>query len=116
MQGQVTCLAANRVAPFSNYLYIGLINPSDSVVVRQKISCKNKGSFAAALPIDPLAAYGIVEGEELWLRALVGNHKTGEAIRAEARGDWTKPEELAAKVVADLRAQGADAILKAVLG
>ena len=59
VQGQVTCLAANRVAPFSNYLYIELINPSDSVVVRQKISCKNKGSFAAALPIDPLAAYGI---------------------------------------------------------
>ena len=29
------------------------------MVVRQKISCKNKGSFAAALPIDPLAAYGI---------------------------------------------------------
>ena len=64
----------------------------------------------------PLAAYAIVEGEEMWLRALVGNHKTGEAIRSEARGDWTKPEELAAQVVADLRAQGADAILKAVLG
>ena len=52
----------------------------------------------------------------MWLRALVGNHKTGEAIRSEARGAWTKPEELAAQVVADLRAQGADAILKAVLG
>ena len=59
VQGQVTCLAANRVAPFSNYLYIELINPSDSVVVRQKVSCKPKGSFTAALPIDPLAAYGI---------------------------------------------------------
>ena len=30
----------------------------------------------------PLAAYGIIEGGELYLRALVGNHKTGEAIRS----------------------------------
>lgn len=64
----------------------------------------------------PLAAYGIVEGEELYLRALVGNHKTGEAIRSEARGPWTEPEALAAQVVEDLRRKGADAILKAVLG
>lgn len=59
VQGQVTCLAANQLAPFSKYLYIELINPDDSVVVRQKVSCKPKGSFTAALPVDPLAAYGI---------------------------------------------------------
>ena len=64
----------------------------------------------------PLAAYAIVEGEELWLRALVGNHKTGEAIRAEVRGDWKDPETIAAKAVEELRRPGADAILKAVLG
>lgn len=64
----------------------------------------------------PLAAYAIVEGEELWLRALVGNHKTGEAIRAEVRGDWKDLETIAAKAVEELRRQGADAILKAVLG
>ena len=64
----------------------------------------------------PVAAYAIVEGEELWLRALVGNHKTGEAIRAEVRGDWKDPETIAAKAVEELRRQGADAILKAVLG
>ncbi|MGM9802760.1 MAG: TonB-dependent receptor [Muribaculaceae bacterium] len=57
--GQVTCLAANRIEPYSNYLYIELINPNDSIVVRQKVSCKNKGSFAAALPIDQLGAYGV---------------------------------------------------------
>lgn len=64
----------------------------------------------------PLAAYGVVEGEELWLRALVGNHRTGEAVRAEARGDGKDPEAVAAEVVRQLRDQGADAILKAVLG
>ncbi|MDY3115087.1 MAG: hydroxymethylbilane synthase [Sutterella sp.] len=64
----------------------------------------------------PLAAYAIVEGEELWLRALVGNHHTGEAIRAEARGPKANALTIAQEVVASLRAQGADAILKAVLG
>ena len=64
----------------------------------------------------PLAAYGIVESETLWLRALVGNHHTGEAIRAEAKGDWRDPEAVAQTVLDQLNAQGAQAILRAVLG
>lgn len=64
----------------------------------------------------PLAAYAVVEGEEMWLRALVGNHHTGECVRAEARGRWTDPEALAAAVLEDLRRQGAEKILADVLG
>lgn len=64
----------------------------------------------------PLAAYAVVEGEEMWLRALVGNHHTAECVRAEARGSWTDPEALAATVLEDLRRQGAEKILADVLG
>ncbi len=64
----------------------------------------------------PLAAYAIVEGDELWLRALVGNHKTGESITAETRVSWENPQAAADDVLAQLRAQGVEAILKAVLG
>ncbi len=64
----------------------------------------------------PLAAYAIVDNGQLWLRALVGNHHTGEAIKAEARGDLQSPEAIAAQVVQSLREQGAENILKAVLG
>lgn len=64
----------------------------------------------------PLAAYAIIENGEMWLRALVGNHHTGEAIRAEVRGPKVNAMALAEEVVASLKAQGADAILKAVLG
>ena len=64
----------------------------------------------------PLAAYAIVEGEEMWLRALVGNHHTGECVRAEARGAWSDPETLARAVLEQLRAQGAEKILADVLG
>jgi hydroxymethylbilane synthase len=63
----------------------------------------------------PLAAYAIIDKGELWLRALVGNHKTGEAVRAEARGLPEEAEKIAARVVSDLRDQGAEGILKAVL-
>lgn len=59
VQGQVTCLAANRILPFSNYVYVELISPSDSVLVRQKVSCKDKGTFVTSLPVDPLGGFGI---------------------------------------------------------
>ena len=59
VQGQVTCLAANRILPFSNYVYVELISPSDSVLVRQKVSCKDKGAFVTSLPVDPLGGFGI---------------------------------------------------------
>ena len=57
-----------------------------------------------------------MDNGQLWLRALVGNHHTGEAIKAEARGDLQSPEAIAAQVVQSLREQGAENILKAVLG
>ena len=64
----------------------------------------------------PLAAYAVLEGDELWLRALVGNHHIGEAVFSEARGPVSDPEALAAAVVEDLRRQGAQDYLKACLG
>ena len=63
----------------------------------------------------PLAAYCIVENGELWLRAHVGDHRTGEMITAEARGDYADPLALAARVVQELDAKGARVLLEKVL-
>ena len=63
----------------------------------------------------PLAAHGIVENGELWLRAHVGDHRDGRKICAQARGKAADFEAVAAKVVADLKAQGAEALLAEVL-
>lgn len=52
VSGQVTCIAANRFLPYSKYLYLELINPSDSVVLRQKVKCSPEGSFCTAIAID----------------------------------------------------------------
>jgi len=59
LEGQVTCLAENRVFPYSNYLYIELINNKDSVLTRQKASCKDKGYFKTRIPQDPTNEAGV---------------------------------------------------------
>lgn len=64
----------------------------------------------------PLAAYAVIDGEEMHLRAIVGNHHTGEAVSAESRGLWRNYEELASQAVEQLMSKGADRILKEVLG
>ncbi len=64
----------------------------------------------------PLAAYGVIEEDgRMWLRAHVGDHRTGETIRAEVRMSAEDPEAVAAVVVQELRRQGADAMLEKVL-
>ena len=65
----------------------------------------------------PLAAYAVPESDgRIWLRAMVGNHHTGEAVFAEARGPMESPLDVAAEVLEALRAKGAERILKEVLG
>ncbi len=64
----------------------------------------------------PLAAYATVVSEDiLYLRALVGNHKTGETLSASLEGSIEKPLELANEVVNALRSLGADDLLNEVL-
>ncbi len=63
----------------------------------------------------PLAAYAVVENGEMWLRAHVGDHRTGEIIRAEGRAAMADHLNLAAQVVEELRRQGADVMLAKVL-
>ena len=59
VSGQVTCIAADRFEPYSKYLYVELINSSDSVVCRQKVACQAQGAFSTLLAVDPLADSGV---------------------------------------------------------
>jgi len=52
LEGQVTSMASDRFLPYSNYLYIECFNGQDSVLVRQKVSCKDKGYFSTHLPTE----------------------------------------------------------------
>jgi len=63
----------------------------------------------------PLAAYARVSGAILELRGLVADPDGKIMLRAEVSGPCGKPEELGARLAGELRAQGADRILSALL-
>ncbi|MFH0023079.1 hydroxymethylbilane synthase [Pseudomonas fluorescens] len=64
----------------------------------------------------PIACYAVLEGEQLWLRGLVGEPSGGKLLSAEARAPRGEAEALGVQVAEDLLRQGADDILKAVYG
>ena len=64
----------------------------------------------------PLAAYATIDDGQMFLRALVGNHMTGEYVTAEYTGLANEPEENASKVLDQLIEKGAKRLLKEVLG
>jgi len=64
----------------------------------------------------PIACYAVLEGEQIWLRGLVGDPSGGLLLSAEARAPRADAETLGVQVAEDLLSQGADDILKAVYG
>ncbi|MCW3149506.1 hydroxymethylbilane synthase [Stutzerimonas stutzeri] len=64
----------------------------------------------------PIACYAVLEGEQLWLRGLVGQPDGGLLLRAEGRASAEQAEALGVQVAEALLAQGAEQILKAVYG
>ena len=62
----------------------------------------------------PIACFAEREGDQLWLRGLVGDPVDGTLLRAEARAAASDPEALGIAVAEQLLAQGAGAILARV--
>ncbi|WP_349971258.1 hydroxymethylbilane synthase [Pseudomonas caspiana] len=64
----------------------------------------------------PIACYAVLEGEQIWLRGLVGDPSGALLLRAEARAPQADAQALGVQVADALLEQGAEAILKAVYG
>ncbi|MGE7959791.1 hydroxymethylbilane synthase [Pseudomonas sp. NPDC089530] len=64
----------------------------------------------------PIACYAVLEGDQLWLRGLVGEPSGGVLLSAEARAPRSAAAALGVQVADDLLAQGAADILRAVYG
>jgi hydroxymethylbilane synthase len=64
----------------------------------------------------PIACYAVLEGEQLWLRGLVGQPDGTLLLRAEGRAPAADAEALGVQVAEALLAQGAEQILQAVYG
>jgi hydroxymethylbilane synthase len=87
--------------------------------VETRLCCSAERAVSQALGGScqvPLAAYATVEAGEMTLRTLVGNHKSGEFVTAVVRGKAEDALDIARQAVESLKAQGAERLLKEVLG
>ncbi len=64
----------------------------------------------------PIAGHALLEGEQLWLRALVGEPDGSRLIEGEIRGPAAEAEALGLRLADELLARGAREILARVLG
>jgi hydroxymethylbilane synthase len=64
----------------------------------------------------PIACYAVLEGDDIWLRGLVGAPSGKVLLQADARAPQTSAQALGVEVAEALLSQGADKILKAVYG
>jgi hydroxymethylbilane synthase len=64
----------------------------------------------------PIGAFALVDGDQLWLRGLVGQLDGSQILQAEVRGAASAGEALGQQLAEQLLAQGAGAILQAVYG
>lgn len=62
----------------------------------------------------PIGSYAELEGDELWLRALVGAPDGSKMIRGERRGLASDAEKMGIALAEELLSQGADEILQRV--
>ncbi|MDM8225308.1 hydroxymethylbilane synthase [Parasutterella secunda] len=63
----------------------------------------------------PLAAYATITDSTMRLRALIGDHTTGELVATEQTGPWTEYERLASEAVEALLKQGARRYIERLL-
>ncbi len=62
----------------------------------------------------PIAGYAVLDGEEIWLRGLVGQPDGTQIIADERRGHWQSSEGMGRELADSLLASGADRILQAL--
>ncbi|EGQ7786590.1 hydroxymethylbilane synthase [Vibrio cholerae] len=60
----------------------------------------------------PIGSYALLEGDHIWLRALVGEPDGSQIVRGEIRGTRTQAEQLGITLAEQLLSQGAKEILE----
>ncbi|MDH5184763.1 MAG: hydroxymethylbilane synthase, partial [Gammaproteobacteria bacterium] len=88
-----------------------LNDETTSIRVRAERAMNNRLEGGCQVPIG---GYSLLEGDEIWLRALVGRPDGSEMIRGEIRGPIAESEALGEQLAEDLLSRGAAEILKDV--
>ncbi|WP_312481859.1 hydroxymethylbilane synthase [Stutzerimonas nitrititolerans] len=108
---------------------VGIECRTDDAELHQLLACLNDPQTATRVTAEralnrhlnggcqvPIACYAVLEGDQLWLRGLVGQPDGTQLLRAEGRAPAEQAEALGVQVAEALLAQGAAQILKAVYG
>jgi len=119
-----SCLAATSSLPAGGQGAVGIEIRSDDHPLRELLAPLHHEPTALCVRAEralnthlnggcqvPIACFAEREGDQLWLRGLVGDPVDGTLLRAEARAANSDPEALGVAVAKQLLAQGAGAIL-----
>ena len=84
---------------------------ADRVIAERALNKRLEGGCQV-----PIACFAELQGDQLWLRGLVGEVDGSRVLTTEIRGPRTQAESLGITAAEDLLAQGAGVILQAIYG
>jgi hydroxymethylbilane synthase len=108
--GQGALCVEVRTGDEATRTLISIVHDSltDAAVTAERVFLARMGGGCQV----PIAAYGIVNADELWLRGLVASPDGLRLLRHELRGSWTEPAVLGQALAEEMLAQGADEICR----
>jgi len=122
-----TILPPEQSLPSIGQGALGIECRSDDARVNELIAPLNDPDTAVCLTAEralnrrleggcqvPIAGYAVLEGEEVYLRGLVGEPDGSRVIRAEGRAPAAEAEALGIRIAEELLANGAEPILQAL--
>jgi hydroxymethylbilane synthase len=84
---------------------------ADRVIAERALNKRLEGGCQV-----PIACFAELEGDQLWLRGLVGEVDGSRVLTTEIKGPRRDAESLGITAAEDLLAQGAGEILRAIYG
>lgn len=89
-----------------------LLAPLNHVETADRVKCERAMNLTLQGGCQvPIGSYALLEGDQIWLRALVGEPDGSNIVRGEIRGPRTDAEALGVQLAQQLLSQGADDIL-----
>ncbi len=119
-----SCLEPEDSLPAIGQGAVGIETRSDDDVVKELLAPLSDASTSLRVLAEramnetlnggcqvPLAGYAVLEGDQIFLRGLVGEPDGSKVLRSEIRGDSSDAVALGIKLAEDLLSQGAGEIL-----
>lgn len=89
-----------------------LLAPLNDILTSDRVTAERAMNLALEGGCQvPIGSYAVIEGDELWLRGLVGKPDGSQVIRAQIRGQRSDARQLGLSLAETLLAQGAKEIL-----